>query len=430
MAATAAGCLATLAAAKLTSTDAWQLLAVFTSVGAALGLAYVPSLRGYQFTAWIVAAVVAALAFPAYCLHVGTFDLRNPRLLLLVVQLVMFGMGTQMTWHDFTGVLRMPGQVGIGLVCQFTIMPLVGFALTKLIALPPEVAAGIILIGSCSSGLASNVMVYVARGNLPLSITLTAVATLLAPLMTPLWMKLLANELVAVSFLKMMQDILKMVIVPIGAALIHDALRPASARTRHVVTVVAAVAAFVALLPWLVHSNFVQIGSDSASNSAGAAKLFVICWPFVQLSLAMLVAGTLYHWVTRLTPSITNWMPRLSMFGIIYFTAVTTAAGRDDLLQVGGWLFLAALLHNGLGYVFGYGLSRLAGLNRDSARTIAFEVGLQNGGMASGLAAAMGKLGTVGLAAAIFSPWMNVTGSLLANQWRKQATTSSGDAST
>ncbi|MCA9168901.1 MAG: hypothetical protein KDB23_14605, partial [Planctomycetales bacterium] len=80
--------------------------------------------------------------------------------------------------------------------------------------------------------------------------------------------------------------------------------------------------------------------------------------------------------------------------------------------------------------VFGYGLSRLVGLDRDSARTIAFEVGLQNGGMASGLAAAMGKLGTVGLAAAIFSPWMNVTGSLLANQWRKQVTTNSGEAST
>jgi BASS family bile acid:Na+ symporter len=123
-------------------------------------------------------------------------------------------------------------------------------------------------------------------------------------------------------------------------------------------------------------------------------------------------------------PSLDRWMPLASMFGIVYFTAVTTAAGRDDLLKVGGVLFLAAAIHNGLGYFFGYWLSRALGMDRASARTVAFEVGLQNGGMASGLAGAMGKLGTVGLAAAVFSPWMNVSGSVLANYWRKRPTTS------
>jgi hypothetical protein len=93
-------------------------------------------------------------------------------------------------------------------------------------------------------------------------------------------------------------------------------------------------------------------------------------------------------------------MPKLSMFGIIYFTLVTTAAGRDNLLAVGGLLFLASIIHNSAGYFFGYWLSRLFGMNRTDSRTIAFEVGLQNGGMASGIAGAMGKLGTVGLAAA------------------------------
>ena len=91
-------------------------------------------------------------------------------------------------------------------------------------------------------------------------------------------------------------------------------------------------------------------------------------------------------------------------------------------MQVGALLFLAAALHNAAGYGFGFGywLSRLAGLDKNSARSIAFEVGLQNGGMASGIAGAMGKLGTMGLAAAIFSPWMNVSGSVLANYWRKR----------
>jgi BASS family bile acid:Na+ symporter len=141
-------------------------------------------------------------------------------------------------------------------------------------------------------------------------------------------------------------------------------------------------------------------------------------------SLAACVAGVLYHSLTRWMPSLDRWMPLASMFGIVYFTAVTTAAGRDDLLKVGGLLFLAAAIHNGLGYLFGYWLSRALGLDRASARTVAFEVGLQNGGMASGLAGAMGKLGTVGLAAAVFSPWMNVSGSVLANYWRKRPTSS------
>jgi BASS family bile acid:Na+ symporter len=107
------------------------------------------------------------------------------------------------------------------------------------------------------------------------------------------------------------------------------------------------------------------------------------------------------------------------MAGIVYFTTVTTAAGRNNLLHVGLLLFLASVIHNAAGYFFGYWLSRACRIDKNSARTIAFEVGLQNGGMASGLAGSMGKLGTVGLAAAVFSPWMNISGSILANYWRR-----------
>jgi BASS family bile acid:Na+ symporter len=108
------------------------------------------------------------------------------------------------------------------------------------------------------------------------------------------------------------------------------------------------------------------------------------------------------------------------MFGIIYFTTVTTAAGRENLMKVGLLLFMASVIHNAAGYFFGYWLSRLFGMDKNSSRTIAFEVGLQNGGMASGIAGSMGKLGTVGLAAAVFSPWMNISGSILANYWRRR----------
>ena len=110
----------------------------------------------------------------------------------------------------------------------------------------------------------------------------------------------------------------------------------------------------------------------------------------------------------------------VSMLGIVYFTAIATAAGRDNLLVCGVTLVLAAVLHNLAGYGFGYGLSRLVGLDKQSALTVAFEVGMQNGGMATGLARGMDKLATVGLAPAVFSPWMNVSGSILANLIRKR----------
>src|SRR5690606_34104892 len=132
-----------------------------------------------------------------------------------IVQAVMFGMGTQMKLADFKGVVKMPGAVAIGVAGQFTIMPLVGFALTRIFSFEPEIAAGIILIGSCSAGLASNVMAYIAKANLALSITMTAITTALAPIMTPMWMKLLAGELIEVKPFHMMMEIIKMVIVPI-----------------------------------------------------------------------------------------------------------------------------------------------------------------------------------------------------------------------
>jgi len=324
------------------------LFAVCCIILLPIGMSDVPFLRTYRFTACIVAAVVTAMLYPQCFLEPGGVNLTDKRLIRFIVQLVMFGMGTQMSARDFIGVVKMPKAVLIGITCQFTIMPLVGYTIAKAIGFPPEIAAGIILIGSCSSGLASNVMAYLARANLALSVTLTAIAQLFAPVMTPLWMKLLASEFVQIEFLKMMINIILMVVLPIFAALIYNWLR----KDR---------------LKWL-HSL----------------------------------------------------MPILSMAGIIYFTTVTTAAGRDHLLQVGGLLVIAAVLHNTAGYILGYWGCRLLRLDRDSCRTIAIEVGLQNGGMASGLAGQMGKLATVGLASAIFSPWMNVSGSVLANFWRRR----------
>jgi len=389
----------------------WQPAAVVCVVGLAIGFGAIPWLRSYQFTAWIVCAVTVAMIYPDAFLRWGKFDLRSRWLITFVVQTVMFGMGTQMKLRDFAGIARMPWAVFVGVLGQFTIMPLVGYTLTKLFRFEPEIAAGIILIGSCSAGLASNVMAYLARANLALSITMTSVTTLLAPVMTPLWMKVLAGQLVEVRFVSMMLEIIKIVIVPVGAALLHDYLKSAPAQTRRLVHGIS-----VAGLIWFAAMIAAARGLILSNGPAAISMTFEL----VSLAFGAVLAGTVYHRLTLLWPRLPQFMPFASMVGIVYFTTVTTAAGRDNLLKIGVLLFFAAMIHNAAGYILGYGLSRICGLDINSGRAVAFEVGMQNGGMASGIAGALGKLGTMGLAPAIFSPWMNISGSLLANYWRRK----------
>jgi len=305
------------------------------------------SLKGYSFTITIFAAVSLAMYYPQHFVYVGDFKLS--KLILPLMQILMFGMGTALSVQDFARVLKMPRGVFVGLFCQYSIMPMAGWSLTKVFSFPPEIAAGVILIGSCPSGLASNVMSYLAKANLALSVTLTAVGTMMAPLMTPLFMMMLAGEYVSIDFWSMVVDITKIVIIPIGAGLIFN------------------------------------------------------------------------HFLNGKFKILDKIMPLMSMLSIALIVMLITAAGRNDLLVVGPLLILVALIHNISGYFLGYWSSRLARMPEQDCRTVAIEVGLQNGGLASGLALSMGKLATVGLASAVFSPIMNITGSSLALWWRSHS---------
>ncbi|MGC4102834.1 bile acid:sodium symporter family protein [Ferruginibacter sp.] len=386
----------------------YKPLALATAVCFALGLAAVPSLKGYQYTAWIVSAVVAGMIYPEAFKNWGSINLRDKTLILVIIQLVMFGMGTHMSLKDFKGIASTGKGVLVGLFCHFSVMPLMGLLLTKIFHFEPEIAAGIILIGSCSSGLASNVMVYLAKANLVLSVIVTAMATLMAPLLTPLLMKTFAGTLIQIKFVDMMLEIVKIVLVPIGAALLHDYLKRATTvQKRNIYIIAVLAAAWIACMVIFLQKN---ISDAAVLQSINLSGFFA----------GAIIAGVQYNWLHKKFPALDQIMPLISMCGIIYFTTVTTAAGRDNLLKVGLLLFVASVIHNTAGYFFGYWLSRLFGIDKNSSRTIAFEVGLQNGGMASGIAGSMGKLGTVGLAPAVFSPWMNISGSILANYWRKR----------
>ena len=177
-------------------------------------------LKKIYYSLMIIVAVCIAMIIPEPFVHWGDFQTKT--LIVPLLQIIMFGMGTAISLRDFKGVIQMPKGVLVRMACQFSIMPIVGFFIAYTFGLPPEISAGIILVGSSPSGLASNVMSYLSRGNLALSVTLTAFATLLAPLVTPFLMEKLAGQLVPIDFWAMMWSIIKIVIIPIVLGLIFN----------------------------------------------------------------------------------------------------------------------------------------------------------------------------------------------------------------
>jgi BASS family bile acid:Na+ symporter len=268
-----------------------------------------------------------------------------------LIQVIMFGMGTTLGLADFLRVLSRPKAIIVGMFLQFGIMPFLGFALAMVFRLPPEIAAGVVLIGACPGGVASNLIAYLARGDVALSVTMTACSTLLSPLMTPLMMWLLAGAFIDVEFNSMLWSILKLIIVPTAGGLIVNALL-------------------------------------QRNGWRGA-------------------------WVDRLLSS-------LAMLAICLVIGIIVAQSRDQLLVVGLLLILVAVLHNALGYVLGYWGARILGLEESACRTVAIEVGMQNGGMATALATTVLKAPQAALAGAIFGPWMSISGSLLASWWGRK----------
>lgn len=303
-------------------------------------------LRKVAFTAWVLACVVTAFCYPQVFLKWG--DLQLKTLIVPLIQVIMFGMGATLTLADFTRVIKMPRAVIIGTVLQFSIMPLLGFLLATAFGFEASVAVGIILVGSCPGGVASNVMTYLAKGNVALSVTLTACSTLVAPIMTPFFMKLFAGTLVKIVFMDWVISIVQIIIIPIAAGLILNAVL-------------------------------------RRLNRRG-------------------------EWLDRC-------LSLVAMVGICFIIGIIIADSRDKLLTIGLALVAASVLHNLSGYLLGYYGSRLFRLDETTCRTVAIEVGLQNGGMATALAINVLKDPLAALAPAIFGPWMNISGSVLASWW-------------
>ena len=132
---------------------------------------------------------------------------------------VMFGMGLTLELRDFAKVFSRPKDVITGCLCQFLIMPLLAFGLVKAFRLPPELAVGVILVGCCPGGTSSNVITYLSKGDVALSVGMTGVSTLLAPVLTPLLVKVFAGQMIPVDFWGMFLSIVEVIIIPIALGL-------------------------------------------------------------------------------------------------------------------------------------------------------------------------------------------------------------------
>ena len=323
-----------------------SLIAVFVVLAAAAAIAVHPRTRAYAFAAWVVAAVLAGLIAPPAA--VSRLPLDNPLLVTRLLQIAMFGMGATLTAGDFVRILQMPKAVVLGAVLQFSIMPCLGWAVSKALGLPPELTLGMILLGSSPGGISSNVITYLARGNVALSVTMTAVSTLIAPVMTPLMVYVYARKTVDLDYVEMFSSILATVVAPVAAGLVANAVLTRCKADRRI-----------------------------AERMLAVTSMIAIC----------LICGLI------------------------------AVRSRAEIVHVGGVLLLGVAIHNVCGYLLGYGASRLMAVNVQDSRTIAIEVGLQNGGLAANLATEVLKMPSAAIVPALFSAVMNVTGSVLAAVW-------------
>lgn len=172
---------------------------------------------GDYFIVWTIIAALIGFFQPA------VFGWVLPQVTVLL-GIIMFGMGMTLEVKDFKNILKNPKEIFIGSLAQFTLMPLIAFGLAVIFQLPPELAVGVILVGTCPGGTASNVMTYLAKGDVALSVSITTLSTFLAPIVTPLLTVWLAGKWIPISAGAMFISIVKIVLIPIILGLIINSL--------------------------------------------------------------------------------------------------------------------------------------------------------------------------------------------------------------
>lgn len=223
------------------------------------------SFAGKYFAFLVMFAAIVAYLFPSTFVLFGSY-------VTILLGIVMFGMGLTLKPIDFKIVFTNPLPVIIGIITQFTIMPLVAFALAYLLKLPPELAAGLVLLGSVPGGTASNVMVYLAKGNVALSVAMTSLSTMMAPIMTPLLLYFLAGQWLPVNPSALFMSILQVIIIPIVLGLIVQRFFPVIVEKG--ITVVPLISVFAILI---------IVSAVTAANAGNVATAGVLVFIAVFL---------------------------------------------------------------------------------------------------------------------------------------------------
>ncbi|CQH52674.1 BASS family transport protein [Halobacterium hubeiense] len=319
------------------------------------GISRVARVASKYFVVWVIAAAGLALVYPSA--FVPVLDYVNP-----LLGIIMLGMGLTLQPADFKRLVERPVDVGIGAVTQWLVMPLAAYALYLLFDLPDAIGVGLILVGAAPGGTASNVMSYLGRGDVALSVAITTVTTLAAPIVMPAWTLFILGESIDVTFAEMFTSIVQIVIIPVvlgfGIRYVLDRYSPKAA----------------------------EVGVDV--------------------------------------------FPVISVAAIVAIVAGVVGANVDNILTAGALVLAAVVIHNGIGLGAGYGVGRLFGMSEDRVRTTAFEVGLQNSGLAVALATSLFEPAAA-LIPALFSVWHNVSGPALASYftWRDDQTADAAAAS-
>jgi bile acid:Na+ symporter, BASS family len=389
-------------------------------------------LSGYTYTMWIFTAVAIALSYPRYFQSYDGY--KFSALIAPLLQIIMFGMGSHMNLKDFSGVLKMPKGVMVGLLCHYTLMPLIGYSIAKMFGFPPEIAVGIILVACTPSGMASNVMVFLGKGNLALAITVTAFSTMISPLLTPLLLKLFAGQMVHINLVEMVMEIVKMVLLPIVAGLCFNNVCFGGVKRNSLYW---QMSVFLLLI---ITKNVIAF---FALNMLVDQVLISFFWDSLIFFVLPSLAGLLFkHFAHGDQTLLSKILSLMSQVGLIIITVIIVANGYDTLLSKWGLLLVPAmLLHNCCGYFSGYWFCRLMRMKEQDCRALTFEVGMQNGGMASAMAVKLQgmeqtaqqtlnpglksfDLAMIGtgfpIPAAVFSPIQNITGSVLAMWFRNK----------
>ncbi|WP_426735867.1 bile acid:sodium symporter family protein [Glutamicibacter sp. 2E12] len=297
---------------------------------------------------------IAVLLFPVLILLGGLCGMFVPQAFVgfsgwinPLLMVIMFCMGLTLTLPDFALVFKNPLPVLGGVAAQFILMPSMGWLVATLLQLEPALAAGLILVGCAPGGTASNVVSYLARGNVALSVAMTSVSTLLAPLLTPALALWLAGQYMPVDAGSMAVSVIKIVLIPVVLGIV---------------------------LRMLFNQFVAKIGGV---------------------------------------------LPWLSVLAITFVVTVIVAGSAQTILTAGLLVLVAVILHNALGLALGYAMGVLLRVPEASRRTIAIEVGMQNSGLAGGLAKQYFSP-EAALPGAVFSVWHNLSGALIAAYWRRK----------